>query len=233
MAKTFTFDQQMVLKAIGDDIRYEIPSFGYTYRRKIRPAAYAEKAMENLATSLKFEIANAAKVINESIENYKNTFKFEGDAKSTIEAMSSDIRDMLGEDVYKNCISTTPIPSISSFATNIRDILRECDKIVEFTQMAYRTAEQKDHRFGDIDIKEILEDSHHVLSTDWCVNEKSIFDKIEKELPKGTDIYSQEFGKNICKKVRAFKAMTISTLNKYFGKNSKLADLGIVDIALM
>ena len=232
MAKTFTFDQQMVLKAIGDDIRYEVPSIGYTYRKKIRPAAYAEKAMENLATSLKFEIANVAKVLNDCIENYKNTFKFEGGAKSTIEAITSDIRDMMGEDAYKNYISTTPIPSISSFATNIRDILKECDKIVEFTQMAYRTAEQKDHRFGDIDIKEILEDSHHVLSTEYY-NEKSIFDNIEKELPKGTDIYSQEFGKNICKKVRAFKAMTISTLNKYFGKNSKLADLGIVDIALM
>jgi hypothetical protein len=97
--------------------------------------------------------------------------------------------------------------------------------------MAYRTNEQKDHRFGDIEIKEILEDSHHVL--DDSLGEKSIFDRIEKELPKNTDIYSQEFGKNICKKIRAFKAMTISTLNKYFGKNSKLADLGIVDIALM
>ena len=233
MAKTFTFEQQMVLKAIGDDIRYEISSIGYTYRKKIRPAAYAEKAMENLATSLKFEIANDAKVINECIENYKNAFKFEGNAKSVIEAIERDIRDMLGEDVYKNCISTTPIPCISNFAANIRDILKECDKIVEFTQMAYRTVEQKDHRFGDIDIKEILEDSHHVLSADHYNNEKSIFDTIEKELPEGTDIYSQEFGKHICKKVRAFKAMTISTLNKYFGKNSKLADLGIVDIALM
>lgn len=233
MAKTFTFDQQMVLKAIGDDFRYEIANVGYAFRRKIRPAAYAEKAMENLATSLKFQIANDAKVINECIENYKNMFKFEGNAKSVIEAIDNDIRDMLGEDVYKSCISTTPILCISNFASSIRDILKECDKIVEFTQMAYRTTEQKDHRFGDIDIKEILEDSHHVLSTDFLGGEKSIFDKIEKELPKNVDIYSQEFGKNICKKVRAFKAMTISTLNKYFGKNSKLADLGIVDIALM
>ena len=184
--------------------------------------------MENLATSLKFQLANNAKVINECIENYKNTFKFEGDAKSVIEALDKDFRELI-DDNYK--LSGTPIGCISTFTSSVRDILKECDKIVEFTQMAYRTTEQKDHRFGDIDIKEILKDSHNVLSVD--LSEKSIFDRIEEELPKGTDIYSQEFGKHICKKVRAFKAMTISTLNKYFGKNSKLADLGIVDIALM
>ena len=228
MAKTFTFEQQMVIKTIADDIRYEIANVGYVYKRKIRPAAYAEKAMENLATSLKFQLANNAKVINECIENYKNAFKFEGDAKSVIEALDKDFRELI-DDNYK--LSGTPIGCISTFTSSVRDILKECDKIVEFTQMAYRTTEQKDHRFGDIDIKEILKDSHNVLSVD--LSEKSIFDKIEEELPKGTDIYSQEFGKNICKKVRAFKAMTISTLNKYFGKNSKLADLGIVDIALM
>lgn len=231
MAKTFTFDQQMIIKAISDDIRYEVASVGYAYRRKIRPAAYAEKAMENLATSFKFQIANNAKVLNDCIENYKNTFKFEGDAKSVIEALDNDIRELIGKNELGYNISGTPIACISSFASGIRDILRECDKIVEFTQMAYRTTEQKDHRFGDIEIKEILEDSHHVL--DDSLGEKTIFDRIEKELPKNTDIYSQEFGKNICKKIRAFKAMTISTLNKYFGKNSKLADLGIVDIALM
>lgn len=231
MAKTFTFDQQMVLKSIVDDFRYEVANVGYLYRRKIRPAAYAEKAMENLATSLKFQVANNAKVINECIENYKTTFKFEGDAKSVIEAIDKDAREMMGSDEFHN--SSMPIGSISNFASSVRDILKECDKIVEFTQMAYRTTEQKDHRFGDIELKEILEDSHHVLSTDFTGGEKSIFDRIESELPKNVDIYSQEFGKNICKKVRAFKAMTISTLNKYFGKNSKLADLGIVDIALM
>ena len=228
MAKTFTFEQQMVIKTIADDIHYEIANVGYIYKRKIRPAAYAEKAMENLATSLKFQLANNAKVINECIENYKNTFKFEGDTKSVIEALDKDFRELI-DDNYK--LSCTPIGCISTFTSSVRDILKECDKIVEFTQMAYRTTEQKDHRFGDIDIKEILKDSHNVLSVD--LSEKSIFDRIEEELPKGTDIYSQEFGKNICKKVRAFKAMTISTLNKYFGKNSKLADLGIVDIALM
>lgn len=231
MAKTFTFDQQMIIKAIVDDIRYEVSSVGYTYRRKIRPAAYAEKAMENLATSFKFQIANNAKVLNECIENYKNTFKFEGDAKSVIEALDNDIRELIGKNELGYNVSGTPIACVSAFASSIRDILRECDKIVEFTQMAYRTTEQKDHRFGDIEIKEILEDSHHVLGDSFY--EKTIFERIEKELPKNTDIYSQEFGKNICKKVRAFKAMTISTLNKYFGKNSKLADLGIVDIALM
>lgn len=231
MAKTFTFDQQMIIKAIADDIRYEVVSVGYTYRRKIRPAAYADKAMENLATSFKFQIANNAKVLNECIENYKNTFKFKGDAKSVIEALDNDIRELFGKEELGYNISGTPIACVSAFASSIRDILRECDKIVEFTQMAYRTTEQKDHRFGDIEIKEILEDSHHVLGDSLC--ERTIFERIENELPKNTDIYSQEFGKNICKKVRAFKAMTISTLNKYFGKNSKLADLGIVDIALM
>ena len=221
----------MIIKAISDDIRYEVDNVGYTYRRKIRPAAYAEKAMENLATSFKFQIANNAKVLNECIENYKNTFKFEGDAKSVIEALDNDIRELIGKTELGYNITGTPIACISNFASSIRDVLRECDKIVEFTQMAYRTTEQKDHRFGDIEIKEILEDSHHVL--DYSLGEKTIFERIEKELPKNTDIYSQEFGKNICKKIRAFKAMTISTLNKYFGKNSKLADLGIVDIALM
>ena len=231
MAKTFTFDQQMIIKAIADDIRYEVASVGYTYRRKIRPAAYAEKAMENLATSFKFQIANNAKVLTECIENYKNAFKFEGDAKSVIEALDNDIRQLFGKEELGYNIAGAPIACVSAFASSIRDILRECDKIVEFTQMAYRTTEQKDHRFGDIEIKEILEDSHHVLDNSFC--EKTIFERIEKELPKNTDIYSQEFGKNICKKVRAFKAMIISTVNKYFGKNSKLADLGIVDIALM
>lgn len=231
MAKTFTFDQQMIIKAIADDIRYEVASVGYTYRRKIRPAAYADKAMENLATSFKFQIANTAKVLNECIENYKNTFKFKGDAKSVIEALDNDIRELFCKEELGYNISGTPIACVSAFASSIRDILRECDKIVEFTQMAYRTTEQKDHRFGDIEIKEILEDSHHVLGDSLC--KKTIFERIENELPKNTDIYSQEFGKNICKKVRAFKAMIISTLNKYFGKNSKLAELGIVDIALM
>lgn len=224
MPKNFTFDDKLVLKTINDDFTYELCSDTmFRYRRKIRPAAYAKDVMESLATSFRFEIANTARIINEDIERYANHFKVKGNLKEILSMINDDVADWKKLDNV-NCGRIYLIDNITTLASNFRLIIKECDKINEFTQMAYRVSEQKDHRFNDITAKDILVDNEAVFSR--------MFNEIEKQVPKDIDVYSQEYGKIVCKKVKAFKAMAISTINKYFGKNSKLADLGIFDIAI-
>lgn len=225
MPKNFTFDDKLVLKTINDDFNFELCGGTMSrYRRKIRPAAYAKDAMESLATSFRFELANTARIINEDIERYTNHFKVKGNPKEILSMIDADISEWKETDNVHYYGRGYLIDNVTAIASNLRLIIKECDKINEFTQMAYRVSEQKDHRFNDITAKDILVDNEAVFG--------NMFKEIEKQVPENIDVYSQEYGKIVCKKVKAFKAMAISTINKYFGKNSKLADLGIFDIAI-
>lgn len=131
---------------------------------------------------------------------------------------------------FSSCThDTTPVENI---IRNLRNVIKTCDNTISFINSIYKVNNTVDTRYDKTTSEDVIE----IFSTGYFNEYNSpnfdyvALDKFAKD--KGIDINSQEYGKIIVKRLRAFKQDTISTANKYFGKNSRFADLNIMDNVL-
>ena len=219
----FTFDQQIFLRSLVDDLS-SISTMSGTYRisRRIRSLVYSDNGLREASTTIKFGMANAANGLIECIERYRKEFNSTG--KSLIEdyfSMKKTIADFSEERELKWYTSYEPVNDI---IRNIRGIIKTCDNINEFTQLAYRVDSLPETKFAKASANSIVEFESQFGGCIPCDCED--FNKI---ISNDEKINSPEYGKNICKRVKALKSEILSIANKYFGKNSKLSEFNIMD----
>jgi len=230
MSNLGSFENEFFLKNIYDDLCYYNNAYSMrVLSSKIKRAAYSNEGIKELCSIVRFLISHTTSEFYETLvkyAEYKNVdintttpynlyFKLIEDISVTCNKDGTNPR-------FSNFIERT---SISCLIETIKSFIRRCNETIEFIQFSYRIDGQTDERFSKMSLQKMLEslDSYGSFDLDE-VKEK---DKIVT-----TDKLSPEYGKVVCKRLRAMKADVLSATNKYLGPNSKFKEFKIMDIVI-
>jgi hypothetical protein len=226
----YTFDDDLFWHGIDGDLG-EIRGClnSYHIARRLRVLLCKNEGLRNASTTIKFNYSIVANNIVDMLERYRRF------TKKPETLGYKDLYMMFTEDykayktekaVDKTHVYGADISIFSDIVNNIKNLVSTCDKINEFTQLAYRVDTIPETKFTKTTPKDIMEfDMSSIASAiagDY--NDVKIFDTMDIE-----NVNSQEYGKMMCKRTKALKAEILSTANKYFGKNSKLGEFNIMD----
>lgn len=229
--ETLSFEEAMFLKNLCNDFAVttqDLNGKAFTYPRRIRPATYSDKLRE-FVTTVRYDIKETSTNILEMINKYKNFYNEPNLSnkeafEKIIEKINSFRRNVLkyGENYVD---INTPFDSVLKFA---KVIIKTCDRIIEFDNMAHKVEETEETKFNKTTAEAILKSS--VENDGWtrCIDNE--FEKIESEFKaKNIDVYSPDYWKLCSKRLRAVKSEVYSIVNKYFGQSSKLGEFHLMD----
>lgn len=228
------FATKFFLKNLYDDMRHS-QSFatGYGISAKIKKAAYSNNGIKEICSMMRYAISSAASEIYDSIIKYAEFKKIDINSKPLVEIygdMCKDINDMMVEEYGDRWNYPNNEIDIVHIVRNIKTFIRKCDDIINFIQYSYRVESQNDERFEKVSLKALLDIYSGVNDCVWTEDIMPT-EKQSKEYVT-EDKLSPEYGKIVCKRIRAMKTDILSATNKYFGKNSKLASFNIMEIVL-
>lgn len=226
----YTFDEELFWHGIEGDlceIRGCLNSFHIA--RRLRVLLCKNEGLRNASTTIKFNYSIVANNIVDMLERYRHF------TKKPETLGYKDIYMMFAEDykaykiekaVDKTCVYGTDIAIFSNIVENVKNLVSTCDKINEFTQLAYRVDTIPETKFTKTTPKDIMQFDMSSAASAIAGNfdDNKVFDTMDVE-----DVNSQEYGKMMCKRTKALKAEILSMANKYFGKNSKLGEFNIMD----
>lgn len=231
------FSTKFFLKNLADDLKYSTTSItARDMSVKIKKAAYSNDGIKEICSLMRYAISSAATDIYDCVVKYANFKNIDINSKPISEIYGdiiTEIKNMYLEEKYSDSYINSIVSclAIDQIVRNIKMFINKCDDIINFIQYTYRIEAQKDERFEKISLKAMLDIYSGMNSCMWTEdimpNEQQ-----KKESYIDNNKLSPEYGKIVCKRIRAMKADILSATNKYFGKNSKLASFNIMDIVL-
>lgn len=250
-----TMDEKIFMKIISDDLNelcFNYVNFN-SYSQKIKSSAMIDGGLKTLSVRFRSNIINYVDDIKNLVSKFaikKNltnkTFKEQLELMiDAVEKFKSEIS--IDQESYENIdkkvqISYTAnvnrynrpvsIP-IYEIVNGFRKLIKSCNHNINFINTAYNV--RPDPRFGDTSTKRLFtsEMSENYYEYNPEFNWRDI-DNMEKEMAeKNVEMFSPENGKLVAKKMRAFKADVISTMNKYFGQSTVFSEFNIPDLVLL
>lgn len=230
------FADKFFLKNLFEDLKYSQNNtiVGRDLSAKIKKAAYSNNGIKEICSLMRYGISTTANDIYDCISKYAQFKKIDIESKPLVEIygmMIDEFREMFSceysEDYVGSLLGTMRIDGI---LRNIKSFIRKCDDIINFIQYTYRLEAQKDERFEKISLKAMLDIYSGTNSAVWTEDIMPTEENGKSYVE--NDKLSPEYGKIVCKRIRAMKADVLSAANKYFGKNSKLASFNLMDIVL-
>lgn len=249
-----TMDEKIFMKIISDDLSelsYNYVNFN-SYSQKIKSAAMIDGGLKTLSVRFRTNIINYVDDIKNLVSKFaiKNnltdkTFKEQMELMiEAVEKFKSEIS--IDQETYENIdkkvqVSYTanvnrynrPISiPIYEIVNGFRKLIKSCNHNINFINTVYNV--RPDPRFGDTSIKRLVtSEMSETYEYNPEFNWRDI-DNMEKEMAeKNVELFSTENGKLVTKKIRAFKADVISTMNKYFGQSTVFSEFNIPDLVLL
>lgn len=230
------FADKFFLKNLYEDVKYSYNNTiaGRDLSAKIKKAAYSNNGIKEICSLMRYGISTTANDFYDCISKYAQFRKIDIESKPLVEIygmMIEEFREMFLCEYDKDYVgSFLGTMKIDGILRNIKTFIRKCDDIINFIQYTYRLEAQKDERFEKISLKAMLDiysgTNGAIWTEDIMPTEENGKSYVEN------DKLSPEYGKLVCKRIRAMKADVLSAANKYFGKNSKLASFNLMDIVL-
>lgn len=237
MSNLGSFENEFFLKNFYDDLCYYNNAYAMrTLSTKIKRAAYTDEGIKELCSIMRFLISHTTSEFYETLvkyAEYKNIdintttpynlyFKLIEDISVTCNKDGTNPR-------FSNFIERT---SISCLIETIKSFIKRCNDNIEFIQFSYRIDGQTDERFSKMSLQKMLESLDPYGGFD-LYDEKDLKALKDKDkIVVTTDKLSPEYGKMVCKRLRAMKADVLSATNKYLGPNSKFKEFKIMDIVI-
>ena len=219
---------------------------------KVRNCAIRNSGLKNLSVIMRTSIQSIAEDFTKLIDKFSQYYEIKDDVPISVkyEKMIDKIDEFRSEVDYASVPNDPKVQKtcdiayskrydgfsnvVSNLARTIRSILRNIDSTISFVNASYGIENKNDPRYSATTTKELstarfsVPEQYYDHNLNWWE-----IDKIEQGLKdKGTDIFAPEYGKVICKKLRAFKNDVISTVNKYLGKGSIFEDFNMIDLVL-
>ncbi len=238
------------LKSLTDDW-FECSVNLYPIARSVKSAAFVDNGkLKALSVSMHVELERGSRELSEMLDKFSNKYKVSGDTKEKLKALNDKLNEFKDENVIdrfsKNpeVIKAYDKPVRSPFGeytdnyrpiymlvSNAKALLRSCDSSIAYVNSLSKVDVTTDTRYDKTTSQDVLSNLKSVESQNY--DSWFNYDEIEKyaaehKIETGTP----EYYKLVVKRIRAFKQDTISTMNKYFGKNSRFADLNIMDAIL-
>jgi len=232
------FADKFFLKNLYEDVKYSygksMTMCGRDLSAKIKKAAYTNNGIKEICSLMRYEISTTANELYDCIIKYAQFRKIDIESKPLVEIygmMIDEFREMFSCEYDKEYVySLLDNMTIDTMLRNIKSFIRKCDDIINFIQYTYRLEAQKDERFEKISLKAMLDIYSGTNSSVWTEDIMPTEENGKSYVE--NDKLSPEYGKLVCKRIRAMKADVLSAANKYFGKNSKLASFNLMDIVL-
>lgn len=230
------FADKFFLKNLYEDVKFSYNNTiaGRDLSAKIKKAAYSNNGIKEICSLMRYGISTTANDIYDCISKYAQFRKIDIESKPLVEIygmMIEEFREMLLCEYDKDYVgSLLGTMKIDGILRNIKTFIRKCDDIINFIQYTYRLEAQKDERFEKISLKAMLDIYSGTNSAIWTEDIMPTEENGKSYVE--NDKLSPEYGKLVCKRIRAMKADVLSATNKYFGKNSKLASFNLMDIVL-
>ena len=229
------FDRKFFLKNIYEDLCY----FNNDFQRNrisvgIKRAVYTEKGIKEICSVFRYIISRTTSNIYECVVKYANFNNIDLEKTSVhdiYEQLLNEITKELFDDQEleqnRNRRSIHDSLSLSKLINTIKTAIKRCDDLIEFVQMVYRVDSQNDERFPKISKEDMLQCYNGYYGNINCVNDE--YEHYNEDYITA-DKTTPEYGKLVCKRLRAIKSDIISATNKYLGKNSKFSDFNIIDM---
>lgn len=226
-----SINNQIAEKVIVDEFFNMVRSFNLP-RRQLRVAAFRGEGLKELSVAMRARITETSNDLVRIIENFAELKNIKGGFPAKYEALEkfaysrTELNDIFRNKEYEYGLTGI----IRVLRTNIKHI----DSIIANTQVSYKIKDSNDERWNKGSIK-------HALFVTGGYNEFQGIDIYDEEnyneieiilKKKKLDIYSPEYGKIVVKALRSYKSDLISTINRYFGKNSPFAEMNLIDIIL-
>ena len=230
------FADKFFLKNLFEDLKYSNLNTiaGRDLSAQIKKAAYSNNGIKEICSLMRYGISTTANDVYDCISKYAQFRKIDIESKPLVEIygmMIEEFREMFLCEYSKDYVSSLlGTMRIDSILRNIKTFIKKCDDIINFIQYTYRLEAQKDERFEKISLKAMLDIYSGTNSASWTEDIMPTEENGKTYVE--NDKLSPEYGKLVCKRIRAMKADVLSAANKYFGKNSKLASFNLMDIVL-
>jgi len=226
-----SINNQIAEKVIVDEFFNTVRSFNLPLRQ-LRVAAFRGEGLKELSVAMRARITETSNDLVRIIENFAELKNIKGGFPAKYEALEkfaysrTELNNIFHNKEYNYGLTGI----IRVLRTNIKQI----DSIISNTQVSYKIKDSNDERWNKGSIKHAL----YVTGGDIGFQGPDIYDEenyneIDAILnKKKLDIYSPEYGKIVVKALRSYKSDLISTINRYFGKNSPFAEMNLIDIIL-
>ena len=246
------FNELMFLKIIYDDWNNSNVNL-WPICRNIRTSAFIDGGkLKALSVNMHVELERGARELGEVIDRFYNRYDV-SNSKSNSEKFDEILKKIHDYEDYVNLQRVSESPELAktfdkarrssyehtvdyrpivSLINSVKSVIKAIDSSISFTNAVYKVDYVKDTRYDETSSQKVLKDlksSQDMYDYDFSYK----YDEIEKYAKDNNiDMGTPEYSKLIVKRLRAFKQDLISTVNKYYGKNSRFADLNIMDLVL-
>ena len=225
MAETKNLNETLKFKFVMGEIRNSLSTYG-AYGRLIKTSAYRD-TLKEVAMNLKVQLTDDS----ESFFNYLKTYaKFRGLNEN---ATVAEIYQAYLEDCEKYCKENNNkfdqwVSPLYKFITDINGLIKTINRQIDFIRSTYKIEESNDIRFNKTTAEKVYATREAVEN--WGYDTDCAKEKINVLKSTNKDVFTDDAGRLICKKLNSFKSDLINNFNRTFGDKSVYAELKLSEL---
>ena len=226
MAERKNLNETLKFKFIMSEIRNLMSTYG-AYNRLIKTSAYHD-TLKEISMNLKVQLIDDS----ESFFNYLKTYaKFRGLNENTTVA---EIYQTYLEDCEEYCKENNNkfdqwVSPLYKFITDINSLIKTINRQIDFIISTYKIEESNDTRFNKTTAEKLYATREAIESWSYDI-EQGAQERTNALKSTNKDVFTDDVGRLICKKLNSFKSDLINNFNRTFGDKSIYAELKLSEL---
>ena len=226
MAERKNLNETLKFKFIMSQIRSSMSSYG-AYNRLIKTSAYRD-TLKEISMNLKVQLTDDS----ESFFNYLKTYaKFRGLNEN---ATVAEIYQAYLEDCEEYCKENDNkfdqwVSPLYKFITDINCLIKTINRQIDFIRSTYKIEESNDTRFNKTTAEKLYATREAIELWGYDI-EQGAQERTNALKSTNKDVFTDDAGRLICKKLNSFKSDLINNFNRTFGDKSVYAELKLSEL---
>ena len=226
MAERKNLNETLKFKFIMSQIRSSMSSYG-AYNRLIKTSAYRD-TLKEISMNLKVQLTDDS----ESFFNYLKTYaKFRGLNEN---ATVAEIYQAYLEDCEEYCKENDNkfdqwVSPLYKFITDINSLIKTINRQIDFIRSTYKIEESNDTRFNKTTAEKLYATREAIELWGYDI-EQGAQERTNALKSTNKDVFTDDAGRLICKKLNSFKSDLINNFNRTFGDKSVYAELKLSEL---
>lgn len=226
MAERKNLNETLKFKFVMSQIRNSMSSYG-AYNRLIKTSAYRD-TLKEISMNLKVQLTDDS----ESFFNYLKTYaKFRGLNEN---ATVAEIYQVYLEDCEEYCKENDNkfdqwVSPLYKFITDINSLIKTINRQIDFIRSTYKIEESNDTRFNKTTAEKLYVAREAIELWGYDI-EQGAQERTNALKSTNKDVFTDDAGRLICKKLNSFKSDLINNFNRTFGDKSVYAELKLSEL---
>ena len=226
MAERKNLNETLKFKFVMSQIRSSMSSYG-AYNRLIKTSAYRD-TLKEISMNLKVQLTDDS----ESFFNYLKTYaKFRGLNEN---ATVAEIYQAYLEDCEEYCKENDNkfdqwVSPLYKFITDINSLIKTINRQIDFIRSTYKIEESNDTRFNKTTAEKLYVAREAIELWGYDI-EQGAQERTNSLKSTNKDVFTDDAGRLICKKLNSFKSDLINNFNRTFGDKSVYAELKLSEL---